>query len=95
MAFVYLIDGRPDRFVALDWDEANDEVTDLVYENLTDTPWSIKYKYHNRPLNEVTIPAQTPESRIAVPPGQRQFVAQLEGPGQREGYSSEIERVSG
>lgn len=75
MARLYLARvARGARFLALEVDELNDEFTDFVFENLTDTPWTIQYTLKNDQEHDFTIPAQTAETSIGIPPGQRKAI---------------------
>jgi hypothetical protein len=92
---VYLIDVRPERYVAFDFDGV-DEVTAIVYQNLTDAPWPGIYSWKNQSDELVTIPAQTAESSIGIPPGQRKFITGQTKPGTNSSsVDSELARVSG
>lgn len=87
MVLIYLYDQRPDLYVALDLDEANDEITQVVYANLTDEPVTVTYDWKNKAGQTVVIPAGTAESSIGIPPGQRKFLPVTGG---RGGYDSEL-----
>ena len=88
MALVYLYVATG-RHLALEYDEPNDEVTAVVWSNLTDNPWSISYDWKNQTGQTVTVPAQD-EGSIGIPPGQRKFVRLTPVDGPRKGFDSEI-----
>jgi len=96
MALWYLIDSRPSRYVALEVDSVADEATSIVYANLTDDPWPIEYEWKDKTGQSITIPAQTAESSIGIPPGQRKFVTGGTKPGTNaSAVGSKVGRVSG
>lgn len=93
MSLIYLLEMEGgDQFVAADWDEVADEATQFVYQNLTDEAWTVRYYWKNNPNEQVrVIPAQTAQSTLGIPPGQRKWLLKDEvGGRERHGYDTEI-----
>jgi hypothetical protein len=88
MALVYLYQ-RQGRYLALEYDDVGEEVTAVVYSNLTDRPWPVKYDWKTKVGQTATIPPQT-EGQIGIPPGQRRFVRLTPADGYRQGFDGEL-----